>query len=176
MPPSTSLRPSVPPSLPSFPSPSAINHPAHSLGQCQGRNAHRVWRKRAAGLRGEKRDRDRKEGMKGRGWRHLKAWSLIPKCNTPISMLICSVTAEMDVCDFLADVMHTYRGWSEAIRLAAGSLDVEGKWFSGSQGNKHSTFKRCYTMINIPCFIWSYHISLKILLLTRQYIIYTLYG
>lgn len=59
-------------SLPSFPSPSAINHLAHSLGQCQGRNAHQDWRKTAGGLRGEKRDRDRKGGIKGRGWLHLK--------------------------------------------------------------------------------------------------------
>lgn len=64
-------------------------------------------RKRAEGLRGEKRDRHRKGRMKGRGWRRLKPCSLIAKCNTPISMLICPVTAEMDVCDFLADVMHT---------------------------------------------------------------------
>ncbi len=59
--------PSIPPSLPSFPSPSAINQLGHSLGQCQRRNAHRGWRKRAEGLRGEKRDRQKRknerEGM-----------------------------------------------------------------------------------------------------------------
>lgn len=96
--------PSRHPSLPSLPTPCAINHLAHSLGRCQAlKTPTGSERKRSDGLRGEKRDRDGTERRR----HHLRACSLILKCNTPISMLISSVTVEMDVCDFLAGVAHT---------------------------------------------------------------------
>ena len=53
-------------SIPPFFSPSLSYKSLCSfIRWCQGWNAHRGWRKRAGGLRGEERDRDRKGGWKG---------------------------------------------------------------------------------------------------------------
>lgn len=89
--------PAPPPCLPPSPFSTAINHSAHSLGQCRGQTAHRAWRRR-------KEPEKRQDEKEGRAWGPC---TLIPKCNTPISMLIFPVTEEMDVCDLLADVVHT---------------------------------------------------------------------
>lgn len=67
------------------------------------------------GLRGAERDRGREGGMKRESTVSFKALFLIPKCNTPISMLIRPVTAEMDARDRLADAMHTKRRQNGAI-------------------------------------------------------------